>query len=125
MSDGNNRNSVVTKAHLPTTYSRTKRSGTQASAINRKVPSAQRAKSCRIYQNRTEDVVMNNDGLHSIYWEGAQRRNKRARTSPISSDGLDSNASLVSLIPRVLMKSSVSNLVSKLWNMSMPWNVPK
>ncbi|PWA37969.1 hypothetical protein CTI12_AA572000 [Artemisia annua] len=71
--------------------------------------------------HRRYDVVMNNDGFHSsIYWEGAQRRNKRARASPISSDGLDSNASPVSLIPRVLMKSSVSNLVSKFWSMSMP-----
>nr|GEU56298.1 hypothetical protein [Tanacetum cinerariifolium] len=96
MSDGNNGNSAVTKAHLPTTYSRKKHSGTQTSAINGKVPSARRARSSCIYQNRTvssEDVVMNNDCLHSISREGTRRRNKRARTSPISSDELGSNAS--------------------------------
>ena len=79
MSDGNNGNSVVTKAHLPTTYSRKKRASTQASTINGKVQSAQRAKSYCIYQTRTvssEDVVMNNDRLHSISREGVQRRKK-------------------------------------------------
>ncbi|PWA46267.1 CID domain-containing protein [Artemisia annua] len=84
MSDGNNGNSVVTKAHLPSTYSRKKHFGTQASAINENEPFARRARSSCIYQNRTvssEDV------------EGVQRRNKRARTSPISSDVLGSNAS--------------------------------
>ncbi|GKE26770.1 hypothetical protein Tco_1442154 [Tanacetum coccineum] len=61
MSDGNNGNSVVTKAHLPTIYSRKKHSGTQVSAIYGK--------------------------------EGTQRKNKGARTSPISFDGQGSNAS--------------------------------
>ncbi|GKA18683.1 hypothetical protein Tco_0698598 [Tanacetum coccineum] len=57
MSDRNNGNSVVTKAHFPTTYSRKKHSCTQASSINGK--------------------------------EGTQRRNKRARTSPMSSGKSD------------------------------------
>ncbi|PWA59413.1 CID domain-containing protein [Artemisia annua] len=104
MSDGNNGNSVVIKAHLPTTYSRKKHSGTRASAIHGKVPSAQRAKSSCIYQNRTvssEDVVMNNDRLHSKPREGTQRRNKRASTSPIS---------LMDLVQMQVLKKTVMKL---------------
>lgn len=96
ISEGNNGNSAVTKAPLPTTYSRKKHSGTHMSASNGRVPSARRARSSCIYQNRTvssEDAVMNNDRLSSMPREVTQRRSKRARTSPSSSDGMGSNAS--------------------------------
>nr|XP_043635504.1 protein HUA2-LIKE 2-like [Erigeron canadensis] len=88
MSEEPNGSREVTRASLPTTYSRKKYSGAQASAIHGRVPSARRSRSsvraepCR-YQ--TEDVMSNGTSLRDV----SQRRPKRVRTSPGSSDGPD------------------------------------
>ncbi|XP_071741855.1 protein HUA2-LIKE 3-like isoform X2 [Rutidosis leptorrhynchoides] len=80
----------VKKALSPTTYSRKKNSSTRDPGLIRRVPSARRSRSSvRAFQ--TEDVVMGNGNLSR---DVGQRRTKRVRTSPGSSDGpVVSNAS--------------------------------
>ncbi|KAL8262123.1 hypothetical protein R6Q59_026172 [Mikania micrantha] len=80
-SEWHNGNLEVKKAPLPTTYSRKKYSGTQ-------VHSARRPRS-----SVREDVVQINGNTLSLSRDGLQKRTKRVRTSPASSDGLGSNAS--------------------------------
>ncbi|XP_024981062.1 protein HUA2-LIKE 2-like [Cynara cardunculus var. scolymus] len=92
---------AVTKAPLPTTYSRKKYSSTRASTMHGRIPSARRsrssvrAESCR-FQNVPEGIEMNNGNLSNVSRDGAQRRTKRVRTSPGSSDGPDKDLPLAS-----------------------------
>ncbi|MFS8014500.1 putative PWWP domain, CID domain-containing protein [Helianthus anomalus] len=78
MSEGHNGNLAVKKAPLPTTYSRKKFLGTRVPSARRS-RSFVRAESCRF---QTEDVMNN----------GSQRKTKRVRTSPGSSDGAGSGS---------------------------------
>ncbi|KAI3749350.1 hypothetical protein L2E82_19959 [Cichorium intybus] len=77
-------NLEVTKAPVPTTYSRKKYSGVQASTMHGRVPSARRSA-------RTESS--RNQNLSEDAFILSQRRAKRARTSPGLSDKDLPNAS--------------------------------
>ncbi|KAJ9543359.1 hypothetical protein OSB04_023066 [Centaurea solstitialis] len=80
------------KAPLPTTYSRKKYSGTRASTtIHGRIPSAaRRSRSSARFQNISEGVeTSNGNNLSNVSRDVVQRRSKRVRTSPGSSDGLD------------------------------------
>ncbi|KAI7751558.1 hypothetical protein M8C21_021442, partial [Ambrosia artemisiifolia] len=88
ISEGHNGNLLVKEEPLPTTYSRKKFLGTRVPSARRS-RSFVRAESCRF---QTEGVV-NNGNVTSVSRDGSQRRTKRVRTSPCSSDGAGSNAS--------------------------------
>ncbi|KAJ0699230.1 putative CID domain-containing protein [Helianthus annuus] len=76
-----NGNLAVKKAPLPTTYSRKKYSNNLALSARRSRSSVK------------EDAVLNNGNSLSLARDGPQKRTKRVRTSPGSSDGPGSNAS--------------------------------
>ncbi|KAJ0742634.1 putative PWWP domain, CID domain-containing protein [Helianthus annuus] len=80
-SEWHNGNLAVKKAPLPTTYSRKKYSNNLALSARRSRSSVK------------EDAVLNNGNSLSLARDGPQKRTKRVRTSPGSSDGPGSNAS--------------------------------
>ncbi|MFS7913967.1 putative PWWP domain, CID domain-containing protein [Helianthus anomalus] len=80
-SEWHNGNLAVKKAPLPTTYSRKKYSNNLALSARRSRSSVK------------EDAVLNNGNSLSLARDGPQKRTKRVRTSPGSSDGPGPNAS--------------------------------